>query len=402
MDSNRDDAERCLSLASAALAAGDLTRASRLQAKSVRMYSADAKLAAAQATVARKIGAATPEPVRQPSPEMTSVVRRVNTADGHYAVLGVEKSAPDTDVRKAFRRLALALHPDKNIAPGAEEAFKKVSTASEVLSDGDRRRMYDQFGVDDAADMGSRFGAGGGGAGPSRNARRRKQTQQRRPAGRGHTLEDELDDLMSSMSPEEVFEFLFSAAGGAGGVPRGPGGGSAFHSFNLFDGGRVQQQHGAGAGQSMWTRYKPLTLLATLFLMLMLLSGGGAQDQYSLFPTTSLNVRSSTTCGVDFYVSSYFSLPDPKRLESLHDAVNIAAVEAFERACQDERARRDELRRMSTAWLSLASTKARYAEMARNYHMPNCRNSKELIDRIRIERDRRREQSRNTGRVKRP
>jgi DnaJ homolog subfamily B member 12 len=416
MDSNRDDAERCLSLAADAFKAGDLARAGRLHAKSVRMYSADRKLTAAQAALARKISAATPEPEREASSEMIAVVRRVTSATDHYSVLGLEKTATDADIRKSFRKLALALHPDKNVASGAEDAFKKVSTASQVLSDADRRRTYDQFGVDDPAEAGGGFGGfggfgGGDGAsngGPaSRNARRRKQRQtqqQRRQPGRGPNLEDELDDLMANLSPEEVFEFLFSAAGPSG--ARGPGrdGGNLFH-FSMFDGtgGRPamhQQQQHAGdlREESLWTRYKPLTLLATLFFMLMLLSGGSSQPQYSLSPAPSLNIKGSTTCGVDFYVSRYFSLDDPRKLGVLHDTVNRAAVEVFAEACEVERARLYELRRMSNTWLARESTRQRYAVMARNYKLPNCNNATELVDRMRVERERQRERSRGTRR----
>jgi curved DNA-binding protein len=68
-------------------------------------------------------------------------------ADNLYKVLGVEKGASADDIRKAYRKLARKLHPDVN--PGdkkAEDAFKKVSTAYEVLSDDKRRAAYDEFG----------------------------------------------------------------------------------------------------------------------------------------------------------------------------------------------------------------------------------------------------------------
>ncbi|HMS72191.1 MAG TPA: DnaJ domain-containing protein, partial [Baekduia sp.] len=64
-----------------------------------------------------------------------------------YEVLGVARDADDTAIKKAFRRLARELHPDTNPDdPEAEERFKEVAEAYEILSDADRRATFDRYG----------------------------------------------------------------------------------------------------------------------------------------------------------------------------------------------------------------------------------------------------------------
>ncbi|MBK6975356.1 MAG: molecular chaperone DnaJ [Sterolibacteriaceae bacterium] len=82
-----------------------------------------------------------------------------------YEVLGVNRDASDDEIKKAYRKLAMKHHPDRNPDhPKAEEQFKEVKEAYEILSDGQKRQAYDQFGhagVDPQAGM----GAGGAGMG---------------------------------------------------------------------------------------------------------------------------------------------------------------------------------------------------------------------------------------------
>jgi molecular chaperone DnaJ len=83
----------------------------------------------------------------------------------YYEVLGVTRTATEDEIRGAFRKLAFKYHPDRNSSPDAEAKFKEINEAYEVLSDGQRRREYDQFGHQGAgafAGNGAGFGPFGG------------------------------------------------------------------------------------------------------------------------------------------------------------------------------------------------------------------------------------------------
>lgn len=92
----------------------------------------------------------------------------------YYKILGVERGATEDQIKKAYRKLALKWHPDRNLDNKelADRKFKELSEAYEVLSDGNKRAIYDQYGEEGlkagagAGPGGSPFGAGAGGPFP--------------------------------------------------------------------------------------------------------------------------------------------------------------------------------------------------------------------------------------------
>ncbi|KAJ1504025.1 hypothetical protein HMI54_006614 [Coelomomyces lativittatus] len=141
----------------------------------------------------------------------------------YYTIMGVPRTATEDDLRKAYRKLALEFHPDRNKDPKAKEKFQELSEAFEVLSDSNKRAVYDQFGEEglkgvprDAGGDASGFsgfpfgggmpggatfsfttsgGGGGGGKGGFRPS-----------------------------NPEEIFKHFFSQFGNVGGMSGGAGG----------------------------------------------------------------------------------------------------------------------------------------------------------------------------------
>ena len=91
------------------------------------------------------------------------------TKRDYYEILGVDKSSSGKEIKSAYRKMALKYHPDKNKADDAEEKFKEINEAYQVLSDGEKKKAYDQFGhaaFDPASGMGGNPFSGASRQGP--------------------------------------------------------------------------------------------------------------------------------------------------------------------------------------------------------------------------------------------
>ena len=96
-----------------------------------------------------------PAPAPDVPQDVAAAIERALAADDAYGALGVERGASPAACKKAYRKLALRLHPDKCQAPNAEEAFKRVSAAYAALQDGRNVR----FGEDSATETTYNYGA---------------------------------------------------------------------------------------------------------------------------------------------------------------------------------------------------------------------------------------------------
>jgi len=129
-----------------------------------------------------------------------------------YEVLGVSKSASADELKKAYRKLALEWHPDRNKAANANDKFKEINEAYAVLSDPKKRQTYDQFGADAFA-PGSGMG-GGAGQGPFGGFGGQGPFQYSYSSSGGNPFGSDFVD------PFEIFEQFF---GGGFGGQRGGG-----------------------------------------------------------------------------------------------------------------------------------------------------------------------------------
>lgn len=293
MAANRDEAVKCISISQRHLNAGNFSSARRFAEKSISLYPTPEAQQLLELIASRESESSAPPPgatasasgaeahptqdsthqrhstrphastskstpngstsssekKRDFTPEMAAVVKRIRKCkpSEYYEILGLEKSCEENDVKRAYKKLALQLHPDKNGAPGADEAFKMVSKAFQVLSDPQKRTIFDQHGSDpDSRFSGMQSTSFAGNGGPS-------------PFG-------------EELSPEDLFNMFFGGAGPAGFGNMGGGfGGPTMFSATFGPGGFRTTRMGGGAprqqpNQAQADRNQLLTLLPVLFL----------------------------------------------------------------------------------------------------------------------------------------
>lgn len=155
------------------------------------------------------------------------LVDKVLKCTDYYEMLFLSKGCKEIDIKKAYKKLALQLHPDKNQAPRAEDAFKAISQAFACLSDTDKRQAYDRFGFDPDNRQPSPGGGGGGGGGGMR-FRRAHNPQE------AHFMFDE-----DEISPEEIFNMFFFGVPPSGRQGRGR---NNIYTFQRGFGAQPQQR----------------------------------------------------------------------------------------------------------------------------------------------------------------
>ncbi|CAA0817503.1 Chaperone protein dnaJ 49 [Striga hermonthica] len=300
MDSNKDEAVRCINIVKEAIAAGNKQKALKFLGIARRLNEnlpVDDLLSACENLDPSSSSSSPSSGVKKSVPdkkdedasvngdrvlngersyteEHVHMVRQIRTKKDYYSILGLEKNCTVDEIRKAYRKLSLKVHPDKNKAPGSEEAFKKVSRAFKCLSDDDSRRQYDQTGLVDEFEHNQQY-----------------QVRRRRRTG-NNFFDDEFD-------PDEIFRAFFGQR-------------DAFRHTHVYrtrannnGGAHHREDFGGGGGGGEGRNFMLLVQLIPFLVIILLAYLPFSDPEYSLQKNYSYQFKKATSeHGVEFFVKS--------------------------------------------------------------------------------------------------
>ncbi|KAJ4944810.1 hypothetical protein JOQ06_013350 [Pogonophryne albipinna] len=306
MEGNRDEAEKCINIATKSISVGDKEKALKFLNKAEKLYPTTRAKALLDALTKNGSSAgngafrrrtadgsestgAQPERDGQESgggdlkaftKEQVEGVQRIKRCKDYYEVLGVNKEVNEDELKKAYRKLALKFHPDKNHAPGATEAFKKIGNSYAVLSNPDKRRQYDLTGGEEPSSPGNSHGGGGGGG------------------------FDFHRGFEADITPEDLFNMFFG-----GGFPS-----SSAHTFtnsrtsysNQTDSRQERTEERADGGFSMFIQLMPIVVLILVSILSQMMVSPPPFSLYSRPSTGQTIKRQTENLHVDYYVARDF------------------------------------------------------------------------------------------------
>jgi len=365
MESNREGAEQCYAKAVDAVKGGDRDKAIRMLQKSIRMFETEKATTLLEQiekmqdmpksspneneNVRRR---AAPQPEKSESrgdftPEQKNIVTRILQAkNDYYKILALEKGANENEIKKAYRKLALKLHPDKNQAPRADEAFKMVGKAYAVLSDQDKRDSYDRYGAD-GPQVQSNFSRGG-----------------TRHYHQGGYYDDDFN-------PEDIFNMFFGGGMPTGNVRR--------HHFRFNAGHQHQRRHQQQYESNnfgVWLQFMPLLVLIGLSLISNLMT---PDPTYSLhrYPNRGYSTKIFTEKDrIPYYVKSDYATEYPQGSNDrrkVESQVRNEHIENLRINCYQETLNAEQKMRRAQLYRD-----KKMMEQAQNMPRPNCNRLNEL------------------------
>ncbi|XP_008206442.3 dnaJ homolog subfamily B member 12 isoform X2 [Nasonia vitripennis] len=360
MDSNKDEAERCTELAERYVREKRFDDAEKFLRKAQRLYPTKKAedLLTTVTLLSKQSQKSEPEPEVRKRPnaaksngphvqttieyseEQIEHVRRIKKCKDYYEILGITKEATDSDIKKAYKKLALQLHPDKNKAPGAAEAFKAIGNAVAVLTDTEKRKQYDLYGSDEDRISSSRT---------------------------THTHYNYTRGFEADITAEELFNMFF------GGFPQ--------QEFYMRRGGgrwmrqnEAQAQHAHSQQANGYTTFLQMLPVLLLIVLTMMSSFFISDPIYSLHHSSKYSVhRVTQNLKVPYYVKENFHTEYEGNLRRLEHSVEEEYMNFLRHSCYRERNYRE-----SMMWKARSFGDQEQFQRARNIETPSCKKLQEM------------------------
>ncbi|XP_062852249.1 dnaJ homolog subfamily B member 12a [Trichomycterus rosablanca] len=335
MESNRDEAERCIEISLSAIKENQPDKARRFLQKAQRLFptekaqslleslaqngdahnsnnnygenEGDGVRHRATSAEQQAPGESAADGAKPHTAEQVDAVKRIKKCKDYYEILGVSKDSSEDDLKKAYRKLALKFHPDKNHAPGATEAFKAIGNAYAVLSNAEKRKQYDLYG--------------------------KEKVPQSRHGHSHHSFE-------ADISPEDLFNMFF-------------GGGFPSSNVHVYSNGRMGFAHNQRHERREQQRDGSLALLVQLMPILILIFVSALSQLMVSSPPYSLshrpssghtNRRQTANLKVPYYVGERFSDEyTGTNLKNIEDNVEDDYISNLRNNCWKEKQQKEGL-----------------------------------------------------------
>lgn len=360
MEGNKDEADHCIELAKKYIKEKNREKAERFLYKAEKLYPTQkAKDLLLQINLMapgisesvqlkkRSMQRKSEEPETKEleyTVEQEEIVKRIKKCKDYYEILGVSKDATDSDIKKAYKKLALQMHPDKNKYPGAAEAFKAVGNAVAVLTDPEKRKQYDTYGSDEE-----------------------------RMSARGSTYHTYTRGFESDATAEELFNMFF---------------GTGFTGSNVYvrRGGRWQRQttgsqqeyphsHHPRDQQNGYTLIIQILPILLAIVLSMMSSFFISDPAYSLQANSRYPIlRKTQNLNIPYYVKENFHTEYQGSVKRLEMSVEEEYITNLRHSCYREKNYRD-----SMIWKARNFGDRELFQTAQNIKTPSC----ELLQNLR-------------------
>ncbi|KAK7130954.1 hypothetical protein R3I94_016180 [Phoxinus phoxinus] len=263
--------------------------------------------------------------------EQRQGVLRIKRCRDFYEILGVPKDASDEDLKKAYRKLALRFHPDKNCAPGATDAFKAIGNAYAVLSNPEKRQQYDECGDQGPAETSSHT-----------SAQARHAYGHHRSFGR---------DFEADISPEELFNIFFGGRFPTGNIHVYTNRGASYAHYyqprrrRAYE--RREEDVEESHSQNNFTALLQLLPVLVLILISVFTQLMATNPPYSLFYKPSIGLvvsRETQHMGVPYYVDKSFEKEyHGAALDELEKTIESDYIDHLQTSCWKEKQQKSDL-----------------------------------------------------------